>query len=97
ILAGSGLPDSSWDPFRKAIADGTQDKVAHLVTDEMQRRFTVISGTPEECLEITQELVDSGLNLPLLEVVGASEEDNLETIRLFGKEVLPRLKPAAAE
>jgi 5,10-methylenetetrahydromethanopterin reductase len=97
ILAGSGLPDSSWDPFRKAIADGTQDKVAHLVTDEMQRRFTVISGTPEECLEITQELVDSGLNLPLLEVVGASEEDNLETIRLFGKEVLPRLKPAPAE
>lgn len=95
ILAGSGLPDSTWDPFRKAIADGTQDKVAHLVTDEMQRRFTVISGTPDECLEITQELVDAGLNLPMLEVVGASQEDNLETIRLFGEQVLPRLRPAA--
>lgn len=96
ILAGSGLPDSTWDPFRKAIADGTQDKVTHLVTDEMQRRFTVISGTPDECLEITQELIDAGLNLPLLEVVGASVEDNLETIRLFGAEVLPRLRPATA-
>jgi len=93
ILSGSGLPDSAWEPFRKAIANGTQDKVTHLVTDEMMRRFTVISGTPDECLEITQELVDSGLNLPLLEVVGASVEDNLETIRLMGKEVLPRLKP----
>jgi len=31
------------------------------------------------------------MNLPLLEVVGASEADNLETIRLFGEEVLPRL------
>lgn len=97
ILAGSGLPDSAWDPFRKAIEEGTEDHVAHLVTDEMQRRFTVISGTPEECLEVTQELIDAGLNLPLLEVVGASVEDNLESIRLFGEEVLPKLRPAPAE
>lgn len=97
ILAGSGLPDSAWEPFRKAIEEGTEDNVAHLVTDEMQRRFTVISGTPEECLEITQELIDAGLNLPLLEVVGASVEDNLESIRLFGEEVLPKLRPASVE
>ena len=95
ILAGSGLPDEAWAPFRKAIAEGTADDVAHLVTDEMQRKFTVISGTPDECAEITQELVDAGLNTPLLEVVGATEEDNLETIRLFGEEVLPQLKPVA--
>jgi 5,10-methylenetetrahydromethanopterin reductase len=93
ILSTSGLPDSSWDPFRKAIAAGTEDNVTHLVSDGMQRAFTVISGTPDECLEITQELVDAGLNLPLLEVVGASEADNLETIRLFGEQVLPRLRP----
>lgn len=93
ILSGSGLPDSTWEPFRKAIADGTQDNVTHLVTDEMMRKFTVISGTPEECLEITQELIDAGMNLPLLEVVGKTVEDNLETIRLMGEEVLPKLKP----
>jgi alkanesulfonate monooxygenase SsuD/methylene tetrahydromethanopterin reductase-like flavin-dependent oxidoreductase (luciferase family) len=94
ILAGSGLPDEAWDPFRKAIAEGTADNVTHLVTDEMQRRFTVISGTPDECAEITQELVDAGLNTPLLEVVGETEEDNMETIRLFGEAVLPQLRPA---
>ncbi|MGI9230047.1 MAG: LLM class flavin-dependent oxidoreductase, partial [Gammaproteobacteria bacterium] len=60
ILSGSGLPDRTWEPFRKAIADGTQDNVTHLVTDEIMRRFTVISGTPEECLEICQELVSAG-------------------------------------
>jgi len=97
ILAGSGLPQSAWDPFRKAIEEGTDDNVAHLVTDEMQRRFTVISGTPEECLEITQELIDNGLNLPLLEVVGDSVEENLESIRLYGEEVLPKLKPGPAK
>jgi 5,10-methylenetetrahydromethanopterin reductase len=95
ILAGSGLPDSTWEPFRKAIADGTQDNVAHLVTDEMMRKFTVISGTPEDCLEIVQELVNAGLNTPLLEVVGDTEADNLETIRLMGKEVAPNLKAAS--
>ena len=98
ILGGSGLPDETWAPFRKAIADGTDDKVTHLVTDEMMRQFTVISGDPDDCLEITQELVDSGLNLPLLEVVGVSEADNLETIRLMGEHVVPKLKagPSAA-
>lgn len=95
ILSTSGLGDETWAPFRKAIADGTEDNVTHLVTDAMQRAFTCISGTPEECLEITQELVDAGLNLPLLEVVGASEADNLETIRLFGEQVLAKLKPGA--
>ena len=95
ILAGSGLPDEAWDPFRKAIKEGTDDNVTHLVTDEMQRKFTVISGTPDECAEITQELIDAGLNLPLLEVVGASEADNLESVRLFGEAVMPQLKPAS--
>ncbi|RME35754.1 MAG: LLM class flavin-dependent oxidoreductase, partial [Gammaproteobacteria bacterium] len=95
ILASSGLPDETWAPFRKAIEEGTEDNVTHLVTDEIMRAFTVISGTPDECLEITQELVDAGLNLPLLEVVGKSEEDNLETIRLMGEQVVPRLRPAA--
>ena len=75
-------------------AEDTQDNVTHLVTDEMMRKFTVISGTPEECLEITQELVDAGMNLPLLEVVGETEEDNLQTIRLMGEEVMPKLKAA---
>ncbi len=95
ILSSSGLADETWEPFREAITAGTEDDVTHLVSDEIQRAFTVISGTPDDCLEITQELVDAGLNTPLLEVVGASEADNLETIRLFGEEVLPRLRPEA--
>jgi 5,10-methylenetetrahydromethanopterin reductase len=92
ILSTSGLPNSAWEPFRKAIAAGTEDKVTHLVNDDMMRAFTVISGNPDECLELLQQLVDAGLNLPLMEVVGASETDNLETIRLIGEQVVPRLK-----
>ncbi len=93
ILSSSGLPDETWEPFRAAIAAGTEDNVTHLVTDEMQRAFTCISGTPDECLEITQDLVDAGLNTPLFEIVGASEAANLESIRLLGEHVVPNLKP----
>jgi alkanesulfonate monooxygenase SsuD/methylene tetrahydromethanopterin reductase-like flavin-dependent oxidoreductase (luciferase family) len=96
ILSTSGLPDETWNPFRKAIADGTEDNVTHLVNDEVQRAFTVISGTPDDCAEIAQELLDAGLNTPLLEVVGATESDNLETIRLFGEAVMPQLKLGAS-
>ena len=96
ILSSSGLPDETWEPFRRALADGTEDNVTHLVSDDMMRAFTVISGTPDECLELLQQLVDAGLNLPLMEVVGDCEEDNLETIQLLGEQVVPRLQPAAA-
>jgi alkanesulfonate monooxygenase SsuD/methylene tetrahydromethanopterin reductase-like flavin-dependent oxidoreductase (luciferase family) len=46
ILSSSGLPDETWEPFRAAIAAGTEDNVTHLVSDEVQRAFTAISGTP---------------------------------------------------
>ena len=96
ILSTSGLPDSTWEPFRKAIAAGTEDNVTHLVNDDMMRAFTCISGNPDECLVLLQQLVDAGMNLPLMEVVGANEADNLESIRLIGEQVVPRLKPARA-
>lgn len=96
ILSSSGLADATWEPFRKAIAAGTEDNVTHLVNDDMMRAFTVISGNPDECLELLQQLVDAGMNLPLMEVVGASEADNLESIRLLGEHVVPRLKAPRA-
>ncbi len=95
ILSSSGLPDETWTPFRAAIEAGTEDNVTQLVSDDVMRKFTVIAGTPDDCLELLQQLVDSGLNLPLMEVVGASQEDNLETIRLLGEQVVPKLKPPA--
>jgi len=96
ILSSSGLPDASWEPFRRTLAEGTEDQVTHLVSDEMMRKFTVIAGTPDECVELLQQLIDAGLNLPLMEVVGADREANLQTIRLLGEEVVPRLAAAAA-
>lgn len=96
ILSTSGLPDGAWEPFRKAIADGTDDNVTHLVDDEMIRAFKVIAGTPDQCREALQSQIDAGLNMPLMEVVGPDKESHLRTIHLIGEEVVVDLKIAAA-
>ena len=92
ILSSSGTPEEEFEPFKKALEAGREDDVTDLVSDQMMRRFTVVSGTPEECVPILQELVDAGLNLPLMEVVGVDADACLETIRLLGTEVVPHLK-----
>lgn len=96
ILKSSGLPESAFASFKKALEEGREDDVAGFVSDDMMRRFTVVSGTPAECVPILQDLIDAGMNLPLMEVVGADREACLETIRLLGTEVVPHLKARAA-
>jgi 5,10-methylenetetrahydromethanopterin reductase len=92
ILSSSGVTESELAPLRDRIAAG-HDDLTDLVTDEMLRKFAVVAGTPDEALEILQGLVDAGLNLPLMEVVGASEADKLESIDLIASEIVPGLKP----
>jgi alkanesulfonate monooxygenase SsuD/methylene tetrahydromethanopterin reductase-like flavin-dependent oxidoreductase (luciferase family) len=93
ILSTSGVTDAELAPLRARIASGNED-LTDLVTDEMLRKFGVVAGTPDEAREILQGLIDAGLNLPLMEVVGASEADKLESIDLIASEIAPNLKPA---
>lgn len=95
ILASSGITDEELGPLRAAVERG-EENLTSMVTDEIMRKFTVVSGTPAECVVILQELIDAGLNLPLMEVVGEDAEMNLETIRLLGEEVVPNLNLGAA-
>jgi len=59
-------------------------------------KYKAIS-THASLVAVGKKLISSGLNMLMLEVVGASEADNLETIRLFGEEVLPRLQAGTVE
>jgi 5,10-methylenetetrahydromethanopterin reductase len=93
ILSSSGITDTELAPLRERIAAGNDD-LTDLVTDDMLRKFAVVAGAPDEALEILQGLVDAGLNLPLMEVVGASEADKLDAIDLIASEMVPRLKQA---
>ena len=93
ILSSSGITDEELAPMRQRIASGNED-LTDLVTDDMMRKFGVVTGTPDEALDILQALVDAGLNLPLMEVVGGSEADKLEAIELIASDIAPKLKPA---
>jgi alkanesulfonate monooxygenase SsuD/methylene tetrahydromethanopterin reductase-like flavin-dependent oxidoreductase (luciferase family) len=95
ILSSSGITDEELLPLRQRIAQGN-DNLTDLVTDDMMRKFGVVAGSPSEALEILQALVDAGLNLPLMEVVGASEADKLETIEFIASHIVPNIKPAKA-
>jgi alkanesulfonate monooxygenase SsuD/methylene tetrahydromethanopterin reductase-like flavin-dependent oxidoreductase (luciferase family) len=95
ILSSSGITDAELAPLRARIASGNED-LTDLVTDEMLRKFGVVAGAPDEAREILQGLVDAGLNLPLMEVVGMTEADKLDTIDLIANEIVPNLKPARA-
>lgn len=92
ILSRSGITEEELEPMRARIESGNENLV-DLVSDDIMRKFAVVAGAPDDCIEILQGLVDAGLNLPLMEVVGADFEANLESIRLLGSDVVPHLKP----
>jgi 5,10-methylenetetrahydromethanopterin reductase len=92
ILTRSGVLDEELQPLRARVAAGNENLV-DITSDKIMRRFNVVAGTPDECVEILQDLIDAGMNLPLMEVVGTDSVSNLETIRLLGSSVMPRLKP----
>ncbi len=94
ILTSSGVGEELLGPMRDAVRAGEQD-LTSMVTDDFMRGFNVVSGTPDECVPILQDLIDAGMNLPLMEVVGPDAEANLESVRLLGEEVLPKLKLGA--
>ncbi|MDH3467760.1 MAG: LLM class flavin-dependent oxidoreductase [Gammaproteobacteria bacterium] len=96
ILTSSGVDEAVLGPMRDAVRRGEQE-LTHMITDDFMRQFNVVSGTPDECVEILQDLIDAGLNLPLMEVVGTDVQMNLETVRLLGEEVVPRLKLGVAQ
>jgi 5,10-methylenetetrahydromethanopterin reductase len=92
ILSSSGIGEDELAPLRARIASGNED-LTDLVTDSMLARFGVVAGTPDESAEILQRLVDAGLNLPLMELVGEDEAAVLDAIRLLASDVVPQLGP----
>ncbi len=91
ILTSSGISEDVLEPLRASVRRGEVD-LTEKITNEIMRQFNVVSGTPDECAEILQELIDAGLNLPLMEVVGQTPQQNLQTIRYLGERVLPKIK-----
>ncbi len=91
ILISSGITEDEITPLRERVFLGNDD-LADLITTNLLRKFNIAAGTPDEVAEMLQKLIDAGVNLPLMAMVGADEAAVLEGITLLAEEVVPRLK-----
>ena len=93
VLQRHGLSDEAVNKVRDALnaafTKGDWPGVAKAVTDEMIDIFS-ISGTPDDVIERINELSKAGVT----QVVAGSPigPDKKKSIKLIGKEVIPKLK-----
>jgi 5,10-methylenetetrahydromethanopterin reductase len=79
-------------PIAEAMEQGGRVAAAQAVTDEILDKCKPIAGTPEDCIAAIEEYRAAGCTHVMLELWG---DDRAEQIRLFGQEVLPRVRPQA--
>jgi alkanesulfonate monooxygenase SsuD/methylene tetrahydromethanopterin reductase-like flavin-dependent oxidoreductase (luciferase family) len=80
-------------PIAEAMESGGRLAAAEAVTDEILDKCKPIAGTPEDCIAAIEEYRAAGCTHVMLELWG---DDRAEQIRLFGEEVLPRVRPQEA-
>ena len=76
-------------PVAEAMEHGGRLAAKEQVSDSLLDRCKPIAGTPDECIAAMQEYRDAGCTHVMLELWGA---DRHEQIRLFGEQVLPRVR-----
>jgi 5,10-methylenetetrahydromethanopterin reductase len=80
-------------PIAEAMERGGRAAAADAVTDEVLDKCKPIAGTPEECIAAIEEYREAGCTHVMLELWG---EHRAEQIRLFGEEVLPKVRAGEA-
>ncbi len=81
ILTCTGVPLEEIKPLTELALKG--ENVAPLVSDWMLDTFT-ISGTPEECQERLNLLIEAGLTSPVaFEVPGVSFEETIRSVKKY--------------
>lgn len=90
LLDLAGLTQAEIRPIAEAMERGGRLAAADAVTDAILDKCKPIAGTPDDCIRAIQEYQDAGCTHVMLELWG---EDRGEQIRLFGEEVLPKVRP----
>ena len=76
-------------PVAEAMEEGGRLAAKAKVTDSILDRCKPIAGTPDDCVAAIEEYRAAGCTHVMLELWGA---DRHEQIRLFGEQVLPRVR-----
>ena len=92
LLDLAGLSQEEIRPVADAMERGGRLAAAEAVTDEILDKCKPIAGTPADCIAAIEEYRAAGCTHIMLELWG---DDRAEQIRLFGEEVLPKVRPQA--
>jgi 5,10-methylenetetrahydromethanopterin reductase len=93
LLELAGIDPEEIRPVAEAMERGGRLAAKAMVTDSILDRCRPIAGTPDDCVAAIEEYRAAGCTHIMLELWG---EDRLEQIRLFGEQVLPRVRASAA-
>ena len=89
LLDLAGLDQDEIRPIAEAMERGGRLAAKERVTDAILDKCKPIAGTPDDCVAAIEEYRDAGCTHVMLELWG---DDRLEQIRLFGEQVLPRVR-----
>ncbi|UCD44889.1 MAG: LLM class flavin-dependent oxidoreductase [Candidatus Bathyarchaeota archaeon] len=88
MIGRIGLTSQDFDPIREALSERDHARAKSLMTDEMAQ--LAIHGTPEDCLERIEGLIEKVLRHVRFEPpLGPSP---VETIHLIGEEIIPHIR-----
>ena len=93
LLELAGLTQQELRPIADAMERGGRLAAADAVSDEILDKCKPIAGTPADCIAAIEEYRAAGCTHVMLELWG---EDRAEQIRIFGEEILPRVRPRSA-
>ena len=86
------MPDDyQWHYQRSAATDKSKsDEVSSL---ELIKEGRYCIGNPDDCLRYLEQYVPTGVDeiMPLFQIGPIANQEVMETLRLFGKHVIPHL------
>jgi 5,10-methylenetetrahydromethanopterin reductase len=89
LLDLAGIEQDEIRPVAYAMEQGGRLAAKAIVSDALLDKCKPIAGTPADCIAAIEEYRDAGCTHVMLELWGA---DRHEQIRLFGEQVLPRVR-----
>jgi 5,10-methylenetetrahydromethanopterin reductase len=89
LLELAGLARDEIVPIAEAMERGGRLAAKAAVTDEILDKTVPIAGTPDDCVQAIEEYREAGCTHVMLELWG---DDRLGQLRLFGEQVLPRVR-----
>ena len=89
LLELAGLEQDEIRPIADAMERGGRLAAKAEMTDAILDKCKPIAGTPDDCVAAIEEYRDAGCSHVMLELWG---DNRLEQIRLFGEQVLPRVR-----